>query len=72
MTTNDMHAEGLLLDQTYFALDAEGFARFQEMVDNPPATTGCLHRTLTSRAPWASKGAPKVNTSGRDGKCAPG
>lgn len=26
MTTNDMDAEALVLDQTYFALDAEAFA----------------------------------------------
>jgi hypothetical protein len=37
MTTNDMDAEAVVLDQTYFALDAEGFAAFQGLVDNPPS-----------------------------------
>jgi uncharacterized protein (DUF1778 family) len=70
MTTNDMDAEALLLDQTYFALGAEGVATFQELVDNPPATTDRLRLTLTSKAPWASKGAALGNTTGHDGKCA--
>ena len=52
MTTNDIEAEALVLDQTYFALDAEGFAMFQELVDKPPTATASLRRTLTSRAPW--------------------
>ena len=52
MTMNDMDAEALVLDQTYFALDAEGFAMFQELVDNPPTATASLRRTLTSQAPW--------------------
>ena len=52
MTTNDMDADALLLDQTYFALDAEGFAMFQELVDNPSTATARLRRTLTSQAPW--------------------
>lgn len=43
MTTNDMDAEAVVLDQTYFALDAEGFAAVQGLVDNPPsATVGLL------------------------------
>ena len=52
MTTNDPDSEALLLDQTYFALDAEGFAAFQGLVDNPPSTTASLRRTLTSPSPW--------------------
>ena len=54
MTTNDMDAEALLLDQTYFAIDAEGFAAFQELVDSPSSATAGLRRTLTSRAPWVA------------------
>ena len=45
-------AENVLLDQTYFALDAKGFAAFQGMLDNPPAPTDRLRRTLQARAPW--------------------
>ena len=64
MTTNDMDAEAVVLDQTYFALDAEGFAAFQGLVDNPPSATAGLRRTLTSPSPWyatavgMSKSAP--------------
>ena len=52
MTTNDMNAEVLVLDQTRFALDAEAFATFQGLVDNPPLATASLRRTLTSPSPW--------------------
>lgn len=57
MTTNDIDAEALLLDQTYFALDARGFAAFQDMLDNPPATTDSLRCTLTAQPPWDATGA---------------
>ena len=52
MTTNYPDSEVLLLDQTYFALDAEGLATFQGLVDNPPKATASLRRTLTSQTPW--------------------
>lgn len=52
MTTNDMDAEAMVLDQTYFALDAEGFATVQGLVDNPPSATANLRRTLTTPSPW--------------------
>jgi uncharacterized protein (DUF1778 family) len=45
-------AEDVLLDQTYFALDAESFAAFQALLDKPPAPTDRLRRTLNARAPW--------------------
>jgi uncharacterized protein (DUF1778 family) len=45
-------AEDVLLDQTYFALDAKGFAAFQALLDHPPAPTDRLRRTLKTRAPW--------------------
>ena len=52
MTTNDMDAEALVFDQIYFALDVEGFAAFQGLVDNPPSATASLRRMLTSPSPW--------------------
>jgi len=52
MITNDMDPKAQLLDQTCFALDAEAFAMFQELVDNPPLATASLRRTLTSPPPW--------------------
>ena len=68
MATYDMDAEALLLDQTYFALDAEGFAAFQDMLDNPPATTDRLHRTLTSKTPRDAKGAAMGKATGHSEK----
>ena len=52
MTTNDMDAEAVVLDKTYCALDAKGFAAFHGLVDNPPSATAGLRRTLTSPSPW--------------------
>ena len=48
-------AEDVLLDQTFFALDAKGFAAFQAMLDAPPAPTDRLRRTLKAPAPWARR-----------------
>ena len=45
-------AEDVLLDQTYFALDAKSFAGFRALLDKPPASTDRLRRTLEARAPW--------------------
>lgn len=45
-------AEDVLLDQTYFALEPDAFTAFQAMLDQPPAPTDRLLRTLTARAPW--------------------
>ena len=42
----------MLLDQTYFALDAKAFAAFRAMLDKPPAPTDRLRRTLKAHAPW--------------------
>ncbi len=53
MISSRAEAEKCILpDQTFFALDAEGFAAFREMLDQPPAPTDCLRRTLKTRAPW--------------------
>lgn len=48
-------AEDVLLDQTYFALDAERFAAFQAVLDNPPAPSDRLRRTLKAPTPWAER-----------------
>ena len=52
MTTNYPDSEALQLDQTYFVLNAEGFATFQGLVDNPPSATASLRRMLTTPSPW--------------------
>lgn len=45
-------AEGVLLDQTYFALDSETFAQFQAMLDKSPESTDRLRRLLMRKVPW--------------------
>ncbi len=53
-------AEDVLLDQTYFALDAQAFDAFQALLDSPPEVSDRLRRTLRAKAPWkpaARKGA---------------
>lgn len=45
-------AEDVLLDQTYFALDAKGFASLQALLDAPPAPTDRLRRTMKASIPW--------------------
>jgi uncharacterized protein (DUF1778 family) len=60
-------AEDVLLDQTYLALDAKAFAAFQDMLDNPPAPTDRLRRTLKAQAPW-SAAATAAKTASRSGK----
>ena len=58
-------AEDVLLDQTYFALEAAGFASFQDLLDNPPAPTDRLHRTLKAKAPWATTGPIAGKVAGK-------
>lgn len=45
-------AEDVLLDQTFFALDAEAFAQFQAMLDAPPQPNERLRRFLNEKSPW--------------------
>jgi uncharacterized protein (DUF1778 family) len=45
-------AEDVLLDRTYFRLDLEAFARFNELLDNPPPPSDELRALLLSKAPW--------------------
>jgi uncharacterized protein (DUF1778 family) len=61
-------AEDVLLDQTYFALDAKGLAAFQDMLDNPPAPTDRLRRTLKAGSPWAATAAAAAKAASRTGK----
>ncbi|MFN8908589.1 MAG: DUF1778 domain-containing protein [Betaproteobacteria bacterium] len=50
-------AEDVQLYQTYFALDAKGMAAIQAMLDQPPAPTDRVRRTLKARAPWDTAAA---------------
>ncbi|WP_020472312.1 type II toxin-antitoxin system TacA family antitoxin [Zavarzinella formosa] len=45
-------AEDILLDQVFFPLDHQAFARFHSMLDNPPLPTDGLRRLLLTKAPW--------------------
>jgi uncharacterized protein (DUF1778 family) len=45
-------AQDVLLDQTYFELDAEAFDRFMAMLDNPREPTDALRKLLLTPAPW--------------------
>jgi uncharacterized protein (DUF1778 family) len=45
-------AENVLLDQTFFRLDPDAFARFSALLDNPPEPTANLRALLLNKAPW--------------------
>ena len=42
----------VLLDQTFFTVDAETFEKFQKMLDNPLPSSDKLRRLLKTKAPW--------------------
>ena len=64
MTTNDIDAAALVLAQTDFPLDAQGFAMFQDLVDNPPSAAAGLRRTLASQAPWEATAVDMGKSTG--------
>ena len=45
-------AEDVLLDQTFFTVDAGTFAKFQALLDRPLPPTDKLRRLLKTKAPW--------------------
>lgn len=45
-------AEDVLLDQTFFTVDADTFAKFKVMMDQPLPPTDKLRRLLKTKAPW--------------------
>lgn len=45
-------AEDVLLDQTFFAVDAGTFSKFQALLDQPLPATDKLRRLLKTKAPW--------------------
>jgi uncharacterized protein (DUF1778 family) len=45
-------AEQVLLDRQFFRLDQDAFARFQDMLDNPPPPSHALRELLLRKAPW--------------------
>jgi uncharacterized protein (DUF1778 family) len=42
----------VLLDQTFFTVDADTFEKFQMMLDNPLPSSDKLRRLLKTKAPW--------------------
>ncbi len=45
-------AEDVLLDQAFFSVDADTFAKFQTLLDHPLPATDKLRRLLKTKAPW--------------------
>ena len=45
-------AENVLLEQTYFSLNAKNFTQLQTMLDNPLEPTERLNRLIKAKAPW--------------------
>ena len=45
-------AEDVLLDQAFFTVDENTFAKFQVLLDQPLPPTDKLRRLLKTKAPW--------------------
>jgi uncharacterized protein (DUF1778 family) len=45
-------AQAVVLDQVFFALDAEKFRQFTELLDAPSARNPGLERLMAVKAPW--------------------
>lgn len=47
-------AQAVLLDQVFFALDAEKFQKFTALLDETPSSNEGLERLMAVKAPWDS------------------
>ncbi len=47
-------AQAVLLDQVFFALDAEKFQQFTALLDETPSSNEGLERLMAVKAPWDS------------------
>jgi uncharacterized protein (DUF1778 family) len=45
-------AQGVMLDQVFFSLNAQEFQRFNKLLDASPAANPGLQRLLATRSPW--------------------
>lgn len=45
-------AQGVMLDQVFFTLNAQDFQRFSEMLDAPVKSNPGLERLLATTTPW--------------------
>lgn len=52
LETMSRESEHVLLDQVYFRLDDDAYARFTALLDAPPAPTASLRDLLQRKAPW--------------------
>ncbi len=50
-------ARAVVLDQVFFALDAQKFQQFNEALDAPPAPNAGLERLMAVRPPWKNSPA---------------
>lgn len=50
-------AQSVLLDQVFFALDAEKFQQFNALLDAPTSANAGLERLLAVKAPWQGNSA---------------
>ncbi len=48
-------AQAVVLDQVFFALDADKFRQFTQLLDAPLARNPGLERLMEVKAPWKSK-----------------
>jgi uncharacterized protein (DUF1778 family) len=48
-------AQAVLLDQVFFALDADRFRHFTRLLDAPPSGNPRLERLKAVKAPWDAK-----------------
>lgn len=45
-------AQGVMLDQVFFSLDAKNFRKFQKLLDALPSANPALERLLATVSPW--------------------
>lgn len=48
-------ARAIVLDQTFFQLDAAKFARFSRLLDTPPRNNAALDRLMAVKPPWRGR-----------------
>lgn len=52
LETASREAEKVLLDQTFFRLDADAFAQFSALLDSPPVPSSALRELMHHKTPW--------------------
>jgi len=52
-------AQAVVLDQVFFALDADKYKQFNKLLDAPPSHNAALERLMAAKAPWKTRTARK-------------